>query len=87
MSQSIRTRPSFEQGNLHAPLSVGELLVIVVQILFIPGILLEAFVDLNVFEDDLAEAVKVRHVNHLGVDELSHQSARAALIMDLHFAT
>lgn len=58
--------------DLHAPLRICEVLVIANEMLLIPRVLLHALVVLETLEDDLTEAVEVRNIGHLRVEELRH---------------
>ena len=68
---------------LRAPLRIRKVLMIIHQMLLIPRILLHTLVILNILKNNLAEAIEVRNIAHLRVEELGHQRARRALVMDL----
>lgn len=57
--------------------------MIPIQMLLIPRILLHGLVMFQALEDDLTEAVKVRDVAHLAVEELRHEGAGGGLVVDL----
>ena len=57
--------------------------MIIHQMLLIPWILLHALVVLYALEKNLAEAIEVGNVAHLRVEELGHQRARGALVVNL----
>lgn len=67
----------------HAPLDVGKVFVVAHQVLLVPGVVLDALVVLDAFENDLAKAVKVGQVVHLVVVELVHHGARFCGVVDL----
>ena len=66
---------------------ISELLMIANQMFSIPGVLLHSFVVLETFEHDLAEAVKVGHIGHLRVEQLSHEGACCRCIVNLSIVT
>lgn len=53
------------------------------KMLLIKRILLNTLVVLETLEDNLAEAVEVRDITHLWIEELAHQSPRGGLVVDL----
>ena len=53
------------------------------QMLLVPRILLHALVVVYALENNLTEAVKVGDVAHLRVEELGHQGAGGALVVNL----
>ena len=57
--------------------------MIIHQMLLVPWILLHALVVLHALEKNLAEAIEVGDVAHLRVEQLGHQGARGALVVNL----
>ena len=57
--------------------------MIIHQMLLIPRILLHTLVVLNILETHLAETIEVGNVAHLRIEELGHQSAGGALVVNL----
>ena len=57
--------------------------MIIHQMLLVPWILLHALVVLYALENNLTEAIEVGDVAHLRVEQLGHQGARGALVVNL----
>ena len=53
------------------------------KMLLIPRILLHTLVVVHALEHDLTEAVEVRDIHHLWVDELRHHGAGGRLVVNL----
>lgn len=53
------------------------------KMLLIKRILLNPLIVLETLKDDLAEAVEIGDVTHLGVEELAHQCSCGGLVVDL----
>lgn len=68
---------------LPASLCVCKMNVVFKKMFFVVWVPLEALVVLNTFEHYLAEAIKVCNIDHLGIDNLAHQCARRALVVNL----
>lgn len=67
----------------HAPFGIGKLLMIALQMLFIPRVLLHSLIIVHAVEHDLAEAVKVCELRHLVVKKPCHKAARLGSVVDL----
>lgn len=67
----------------HAPFRVREVLMVAHEVFLVERILLDALVILEAFEHNLAEAIEVRDITHLRVEELAHQCSRGFLVVDL----
>ena len=67
----------------HAPLRIREILMVAHKMLLIKRILLNPLIVLETLKDDLAEAVEIGDVTHLGVEELAHQCSCGGLVVDL----
>jgi hypothetical protein len=70
-------------ASIHAPLSVCKSFMIAGEMLLVPRILLHTLVVFNTLEDDLAKAVEIRHIGHLRVEKMWHQSTSGGLVVDL----
>lgn len=62
---------------------VGKLFVVVPEMCLVVRILLEPLVVIDVSKHDLAEAVKVRDVGQLSVNDPVHKSSGLVLVVDL----
>lgn len=53
------------------------------QMFLVPRVLFHAFIIVDAAEDNLTEAVEIRDLGHLWVEQLRHLSARGALVVNL----
>lgn len=53
------------------------------EVFLVERVLLDALVVLEAFEHNLAEAIEVRDITHLRIEELAHQCSRGFLVVDL----
>lgn len=69
---------------LLASLRVCKMYMVAKEVLFVVRILFEVLVILDTFEHHLTETVKVCNVDHLGIDNFTHESPCRTLVVDLH---
>ena len=53
------------------------------QMFLVPRVLFHAFIIVYASEDNLTEAVEIRGLGHLWVEQLRHLSPRSALVVNL----
>jgi hypothetical protein len=63
---------------------VGELLVVSNQMLLVPRIFFHPSIVVDTLKHHLTEAIVVRQIGHLGIDQFAHQLASLRGIMNLH---